>query len=188
MSEALERTGAQAVLLIPDDDSNITLNSSTAGDDGIALTDFTFHLWEDGEYIGTNATLTAGPYNLTVDNVSSTSPAQGAYKVNLSLPNRSKWIFLATHTTAMVTNRIEELDTLSRDELGSTSRGNTKLVFRTASTDIAGQNASAGVLSEMDVITRYAGDADFSSPKETVTFKFFYQAFGETNPIRVSLV
>lgn len=186
MGDVLRRTGSNFALLFPDDRTNTTLNSSTGGDDGIATTNFEGMLLEDGEVVATNLTaLEAGPYNMTIDNVSGTF---GVYKVNITLPNRGFYDLILRHTTAMVTERQEQFDTTTRPEIMSLSQGNTRFDFVTAlvNTDVGTRNVAAGVLDNITV-THYADGETVGAGAITTTqtYEFWYDTLGDTNPSSV---
>ena len=185
MGDVLRRTGANFTLLFPDDRTNTTLNSSTPGADGIATTNFEGMLFEDGEIVATNlAALEAGPYSMTIDNVSGTF---GVYKVNISLPNRAMYDLFLRHTTAMVTVRQEQFDTTTRAEIQSLSAGNSRYDFTIAVSNIPARNVAAGVLDTVRVRQRYDGAADFSAGNLVLdeTYEFTYASLGDTNPSTV---
>lgn len=185
MADVLRKIGANFVVLVPDDDTNNTLNSSSAGQDGIATTNFVAVLWENGEPIGNLTTLEAGPYNLTIDNVSTTDVA--GYKVNITLPNRSFYELWIKHTTDMVAYRQEQFDLTTRDEIGSVSKDNTRYDFVVAASAVPARNVAAGVLDTLRVRRRYDGAADFTAPNliSDITIEFTYTSSGDTNPITV---
>jgi hypothetical protein len=185
VADVLRKIGANFVVLVPDDDSNDTLNGSSAGQDGIATTNFTAALWENGEPIGNLTTLEAGPYNLTIDNVSTTGVA--GYKVNITLPNRSFYELWIKHSTGMVAYRQEQFDLSTRDEIGSVSRDNVRYDFTVASSPVPARKVATGVLDTLRVRRRYDGAADFSAGNlvSDVTIEFTYETLGDTNPITV---
>jgi hypothetical protein len=185
MGDVLRKTGANYVLLFPDDRTNTTLNSSSPGSDSIATTDFEGMLLENGEVVATNlAALEAGPFNLTIDNVSG---AFGIYKVNLTLPNRSTYDLFLRHTSALITVRQEQFDMLTRDEIGSVSRENTRYDFTIAAANIPARNVQSGVLDKMRIRRRFDGAADFSAGNlvQDLIIEFTYPSLGSTNPSAV---
>jgi hypothetical protein len=185
MGDVLRRTGTNYTLLFPDDRTNVTLNSSTGGDDGIATTNFEGMLLEDGEVVATNlAALEAGPYSMTIDNVSGTF---GVYKVNISLPNRATYDLLLRHTADMVTERLEQFDTTTRAEIQSLSRGNARYDFTIAAVNIPARKVAAGVLDSVRIRQRHDGASTFSGADLALDeiFEFTYANLGDTNPITV---
>jgi hypothetical protein len=178
MSEILAVPGANFILLLPDDRTNVTLNGSVAGNDGIATTDFEGMLMENGEVVATNlAALEASPFFMTIDNVSGTF---GLYKVNLTLPNRSKYDLFLRHTADLITVRHEALDTQVRHEVLSLARGNTRYDFTLASGGSgAAQNAADGVPESLRIRNFFPGTTTVVSD---VTLLFYYTDPGDTNP------
>ena len=184
MGDVLRRTGVNYALLFPDDRTNITLNSSTAGDNGIATTSFEGMLFCDGEVVATNLTaLEAPPYLLTIDNVSGTF---GAYKVNVTLPSRATYDLFLRHTTDIVTVRQEQFDTTTRPEIMSLSQGNTRMDFTIAGANIPARNVATGVLDKITA-THYADGATVgpSAVTSTQVYELTYNALGDTNPSAV---
>lgn len=182
MAEVLRRLGANFFLLFPDDRANTTLNSSTPGADGIATTNFEAMLLRDGEVVATNlAALLAGPFNLTIDNVSGQF---GVYKVNLTLDTRGFYDLFIRHTTDMVTTRSAHFDLVTRPEILSLSQGNTRYDFTLALADIPARQVAQGVLSTVRVRQRYDGAADFSAGNLVLdqTYELYYDNLGDTNP------
>ena len=185
MGDVLRLTGTNFTLLFPDDRTNVTLNSSVAADNAIATTNFEAMLFEDGEIVATNlAALEAGPYTMTIDNVSGTF---GVYKVNLTLPNRAFYDLFIRHTTDMVTVRQEQVDTTTRAEIQSLSYGNRQYDFTLASVAVPARKVAAGVLDTVRIRQRYDGAADFTGPNLVLdeTIEFTYTNLGDTNPENV---
>lgn len=185
MADVLRKIGANFIVLVPDDDTNNTLNGSSAGQDGIATTNFVAALWENGEPIGNLTTLTSAPFNLTIDNISTTDVA--AYKVNITLPNRSFYELWVKNTAAIVAYRQEQFDLSTRDEIGSVSRDNVRYDFIVAAAPVPARNVATGVLDTLRVRRRFDGSADFSAGNlvSDVTIEFTYTTIGDTNPIIV---
>ena len=122
---------------------------------------------------------------MTIDNVSA---AFGAYKVNITLPNRSNYDLFLRHSTDMVVPRIEQFDMKTRDEVGSVSPENLRSDFIIAGADIPARKVAAGVLDKMRIRRRFDGAPDFTAPNlaSDVTVFFTYAALGDTNPILVT--
>lgn len=186
MPEDLRRTGSNFFLLIPDDESNNTLNGSTGGDDGIATTNFEATLWENGEVVAADLATLVSSFGLTIDNVSGTDVA--GYKVNLTLPNRSFYELWIRHTTAMVAFRQQQFDLITRAEGLSVIRGNTRYTFNIAASEVGARNVAIGVLDTVVVEHRFDGAADFSAPNlvSSITLEYTYATLGDTNPSLVA--
>jgi hypothetical protein len=185
MAEVLRRTGANFLVLVPDTEGNTTLNGSTPGQDAIATTNFIAIMWENGELIATNlAALIAGPFNLTIDNVSG---GIGGYKVNVTLPNRSFYELWIRHTTAMLAFRQEQFDLKTRPEIGSVSKENVRVDFTIAAAPVPSRNVAAGVLDTMRIRRRFEGATTFNPADlvSDVTVSFRYATLGDTNPVSV---
>lgn len=188
MGDVLRKTGANYTLLFPDDRTNTTLNASTPGANGIATTNFVGMLLEDGEVVATNlAALLAGPFNMTIDNVSG---AFGIYKVNITLPNRSTYDLYLRHTTDIVTVRHEQFDLLTRHEIPSMSRENLKYDFVVAAVDVPARSVAAGVLDTLRIRRRFDGATTFVGGDliSDTTLEFTYTSLGDTNPLSVEPV
>lgn len=185
MGDVLRKIGANFVLLIPDDETNDTLNGSSPGADAISTTSFEAALWENGELVATSLAILVSSFGLTIDNVSGTDVA--AYKVNLTLPNRSFYELWIRHASAMIAFRQEQFDLRTRDEIGSVSRENVRIDFTIATVNIPARQVAAGVLDKMRIRRRFEGAADFTAPNlaDDVTVEFTYANLGDTNPINV---
>lgn len=182
----LYKEGAVSVLLLPDDETNTTLNASTPGADGIALTNFTIGLWQDGELVSdTIATLQASPFFLTIDNVSGANV--GMYKLNITLDTPGHYELFANHSVDMQAFRSEQIDNLTREEIGSLSRANLRYDFTVATVAVPARNVAAGVLDKLRIRRKSESDADFTSPIEDVEVLFTYETTGDTNPTIVSI-
>lgn len=186
MADVLRRTGANFLLIVPDDIGNDTLNGSSPGADAISLAGFEAALWENGEPVAaTVAALVAAPFFLTIDNVSQTDLAM--YKVNLTLPNLAVYELWLRHPTAMVAFRQEQFDLRTRSEILSQIRGNTRVDFTLATSAIPARNVAVGVVDTMRVRHKYDEALTFDPGDlvSDVTVEFYYAVLGHTNPSRV---
>jgi len=185
MSDTLRRTGTNFTMLIPDAEGNTTLNGSSPGDDGISTASFVAALWENGEDIGDLTTLLAPPYNLTIDNVSIAGALAG-YKLNIDLPNRSVYELWIKHATDMLAFRRVSFDVVTRAEVLSLERGNTRYTYRLATLPVgAPRNVAVGVLDTILVETRFDGAANFAGANlvSSKVIELSYAIFGQTNPV-----
>ncbi len=135
--------------------------------------------------MATNLAALVSSFSLTIDNVSGTDVA--GYKVNLSLPNRSFYELWINHTADMIAFRQQQFDLVTRPEVLSLSRGNTRYDFTIATVNIPARSVAAGVLSEVRVRQREDGAATFAGSDLVLdeTFEFSYANLGDTNPISV---
>lgn len=189
MADVLRRTGPNLTLIPPDLDGNITLNGSSPGDLDISSAGFSAVLWENGAPTPfTLVDLLSPPFSLTIDNVSDTFAPLGMYRVNLTLPNRSLYELWIKHTPDMVAFRQETFDLVTRAEVLSLERGNTRYTYRLATVPAgAPRNVAVGVLDTILVETRLDGTPDFSAPNlvSSKVIELSYAAQGQTNPVLV---
>jgi hypothetical protein len=178
VAERLRQTGAQQLILVHDTDS-ATLNGSSAGQDGIALTSFSIELYLDGELVtATIATLQASPYFLTIDNI-----GQGKYKLNITLATAGFYELWVKHSTGMIAWRQEALDLQKTlEELLSIGEENVSFEFVRAGSVIAARKVAVGMLDQVIIKRKRKSDTNWSSPLQSGTLFAHYETLGDENP------